>query len=450
MMDIHGLLTGVTLTTGSIVSSGTIGRLNAVVSLGTFLPFLLVLSWRFWRRKRKAAAPPHSESDSEEHSALKPAGLSYYQAISRGLFENSLDGIYLFSPEGELLQVNPAALAMVGYSWKEFHELTRFCPHAMMVSEQQQASADCFLAVLRGEALPLYERTLMTKEGRRVAVEVVPAAIRDINGKVLLVQYNLREITARKVAEAALAESRERVQAAEATLQRAERLKDEFLASLSHELRTPLSGILGLAEALQMQAFGELTGKQLKAVKNIESSGHHLLEMINTLLDLARIKADKLDLQFDLCRVEDLCQACLEAVREAALQKDQKLSFTMAPDSISMRADGRRLKQMVVNLLSNAVKFTPEGGELGLVVQSPAGEDYVVFQVWDKGIGIAPDQIGRLFEPFVQLDSGLTRQYSGAGLGLALVQGLAVLHGGRVSVESQLGEGSCFSIVLPL
>jgi signal transduction histidine kinase len=150
-----------------------------------------------------------------------------------------------------------------------------------------------------------------------------------------------------------------------------------------------------------------------------------------------------------MCAVNDICQSALALVKEMAAQKRQQLVFAESPTSMTVSADPRRLKQMLGNLLSNAAKFTPEGGQLGLSVVGDTERHVVEFRVWDKGIGIAAEDLPRLFKPFTQLDSGLAREYAGTGLGLALVQRMAHLHGGEIRVESTLGEGSTFTLTLP-
>ena len=259
----------------------------------------------------------------------------------------------------------------------------------------------------------------------------------------------LLDITDRKEAEETLRDSRDQLRAANAALEKASRMKDEFLASMSHELRTPLTGILGLAEAMQMQTQGSLTEKQLKAMKNIEKCGRHLLELINDILDLSKIEAGKLDIEMGICSVSDVCQSSLQLVKGMAGQKMHNISFKMNSTPILLRVDIRRLKQMLVNLLSNAIKFTPEGKQIGLEVEANQELKIIRFTVWDQGIGIKPEGIKRLFQPFVQLDSSLSRQYEGTGLGLSLVKRMAELQGGSVQVNSVFGEGSRFSILLP-
>ena len=239
------------------------------------------------------------------------------------------------------------------------------------------------------------------------------------------------------------------LQLANLELARSARMKDEFLASMSHELRTPLTGILGLSESLQMNTYGDLSDRHLKILKLIEESGRHLLELINDILDLSKIEAGKFDLQIEACSLGGICQASLQMARGMAQKKHLQTSFAIDPASIIVQADARRLKQMLVNLISNAVKFTPEGGSLGIEARGRMEDRQVQITIWDTGIGIKAEDLPKLFQVFVQLDSTLSRQYAGTGLGLALVQRMASMHGGSVEVESTPGQGSRFTIILP-
>lgn len=223
--------------------------------------------------------------------------------------------------------------------------------------------------------------------------------------------------------------------------------KDEFLASMSHELRTPLTGVLSLSEALQEGIYGPLNEKQFKALNTVEESGRHLLELINDILDLSKIEAGQFELQLNDCLVQEICQSSLHLIKGLVNKKEQTLSFSINPPSIVLPADPRRLKQVLVNLLSNAVKFTPEKGKIGLEVI--ATQQIVSFSVWDTGIGISTSNMDNLFKPFTQLDSKLSRQYSGTGLGLSLVKRLVELQGGKVTLESEVGKGSCFTVIFP-
>lgn len=246
---------------------------------------------------------------------------------------------------------------------------------------------------------------------------------------------------------------------------RATRLKDEFLANMSHELRTPLNAILGNTEILTEQVFGELNNRQIKSLKTIESSSNHLLSLINDILDVAKIEAGQITLECVSTDVKNLSQSALVFVQQQAQKKGIQLESRFADNLPYLPLDQRRIRQALINLLNNAVKFTPQGGKITLEISIckeessqesliTGGENnimktFIRFAVIDTGIGIAPENIEKLFKPFIQIDSALNRKYSGTGLGLSLVKQIAELHGGSVRVESQLGKGSCFYLDLP-
>ncbi len=181
----------------------------------------------------------------------------------------------------------------------------------------------------------------------------------------------------------------------------------------------------------------------------IGDSGHHLLELINDVLDLAKIEAEKFTLKLNTISVNEVCQASLRMIKEMAYKKQILVSTSLYYAVDTIQADELRLKQILINLLSNAVKFTPEGGSIKLVVNGDVEHGVVDFSVQDTGIGIAEDDIKNLFEPFVQLDASLNRAQEGTGLGLSLVYRFTEMHGGSISVESEVGQGSCFTVSLP-
>lgn len=238
---------------------------------------------------------------------------------------------------------------------------------------------------------------------------------------------------------------------ANAELGQVVRAKDEFLANMSHELRTPLNGILILSEVLLEQIRGPINERQAKSLQTIYDSGHHLLSLINDILDLSKIEAGELDLQLRNVLVEEICNTSLQFVKEQAHQKQIRLTFQSADLQTKMEADPRRLKQILINLLSNAVKFTPQGGQVTLKMLTNSAKDTIRLLVEDTGIGISAEGMTRLFKPFSQLDSSLTREQGGTGLGLALVSRLVEVHGGSVQVESEgiPGKGSRFTVSLP-
>ncbi|AFZ60064.1 GAF domain-containing protein [Anabaena cylindrica FACHB-243] len=267
-----------------------------------------------------------------------------------------------------------------------------------------------------------------------------------------------QELTERQKTEIKLTHSNQQLAISNEELARATRLKDEFLANMSHELRTPLNAILGMTEALQEQVFGGINERQLKALKTVENSGNHLLELINDILDLAKIEAGQINLNCTSISVSHLCQSSLAFIKQQALKKRIKLNIKLPQNLPDLFVDERRIRQVLINLLNNGVKFTPQGGSITLEVTQfhpdmenadffPQG--FLRITVIDTGIGISPENINRLFHPFIQIDSSLSRQYNGTGLGLALVKQIVELHGGQVGLTSELGVGSCFMIDLP-
>jgi PAS domain S-box-containing protein len=256
------------------------------------------------------------------------------------------------------------------------------------------------------------------------------------------------DITERKQAEDQLQESNR-------ILARATRLKDEFLANMSHELRTPLNAILGMTEALQEEVYGNINPKQQQCLETVANSGNHLLSLINDILDLSKIEAGKIELTLIPVNVDSLCSTSLAFIRQFAQQKNIALQCEFPPILPTLDVDERRIRQVLINLLNNAVKFTPEGGTVTLSVALDSNLTQqnslpqLQITVQDTGIGIAPENLDKLFQPFVQIDSALNRRYDGTGLGLALVKKIVELHGGTVGVTSQLNIGSCFFITLP-
>jgi PAS domain S-box-containing protein len=298
--------------------------------------------------------------------------------------------------------------------------------------------------VLGGEAMLNQEECITVRgEPRWLLTTKVP--LRDEAGVIVGLVGIGRDITELKQAQ----ESRDALRAANAALEEASHLKDEFLANVSHELRTPLTGILGLTEALQGNSYGAINERQQQLLQRIEGSGRHLLRIINDMLDLSHLDAGRIELVMVEMAVDALCRSCMQTVAEAAAAKQQTMHLCIEPQTLTVVADARRLRQILTNLLDNAVKFTPEGGALGLHVVGQPGVNSVRFEVWDTGSGIAPQDQSRLFQPFTQLDGSLARRYSGTGLGLVLVKRLTELHQGQVSVESTPGKGSRFVVTLP-
>jgi signal transduction histidine kinase/CheY-like chemotaxis protein/HAMP domain-containing protein len=252
-----------------------------------------------------------------------------------------------------------------------------------------------------------------------------------------------------------------RVQAAEKAAHEANRLKSEFLASMSHELRTPLNAIIGFSEVLRDGIAGEVNEQQREYLQDVLNSGTHLLALINDILDLSKVEAGKMTLELEWLKVEEILRTSLAIVREKAVAHRLTLDL-QAAGAGELCADPRKFKQIAYNLLSNAVKFTPEGGRIAVTARRlpvhdlpvaatapPGTTEFVEIAVTDTGIGITLEDQARLFAAFTQIDSSLSRQYEGTGLGLALVKRLAELHGGAVAIESAPGKGATFRVWLP-
>jgi signal transduction histidine kinase/CheY-like chemotaxis protein len=273
-------------------------------------------------------------------------------------------------------------------------------------------------------------------------IESYEMAITDDNGKTTRVVGTNRDITEQREAE-------NKIRLLNLELAQASRHKDAFLANMSHELRTPLNAILGMSEMLLEQDSGPLSPRQIKSITTISTSGTHLLDLINDILDLSKIEAGKLVLNLQRVNLEELCESSLAFVKTQAMQKHIGIDTRVDEIAGGVSADPRRIKQILVNLLTNAVKFTPEGGRIGLNVSATEGGAAVRFIVSDTGVGIAPEDQTRLFHAFTQVDSSYNRSQEGSGLGLALVAKLCELHGGSVALESEPGRGSRFIVTLP-
>ena len=231
-------------------------------------------------------------------------------------------------------------------------------------------------------------------------------------------------------------------------LEAASRHKSEFLANMSHELRTPLNAILGFSEVLAERMFGEVNEKQAEYLQDILSSGRHLLSLINDILDLSKVEAGRLELELGRFHLPTALDNALTLVRERATRHGITLTQTVDERLGDIVADERKVKQILLNLLSNAVKFTPEGGRVGLT--ATAADGVITIAVSDTGIGIAPEDQAAIFEEFRQVGRDDARRQEGTGLGPDLAKKFVELHGGRIWVQSQVGQGSTFSFTLPV
>lgn len=379
------------------------------------------------------------------------------EQLYHDLVETAQDLIWQCDTEGRFIFLNHAWEHVLGYKLDEMlaRKFTDFL-------HPQKANKDFaeHTRLLTGSSISKYETIYLAKNGQAVTLIFNAKYCMNEQGQTIGTRGSAYDITAYKRAEEQLKEAQTLLEhrvaertadllAANLQLEKASRLKNEFLASMGHELRTPLTGILGLSEVLQLQSYGEVSAKQLTALKHIQSSGQQLLDIINNILEYASLESGKLLPNLMSCALADVCKSSLLAVGALAAQKHQQTSLVISTAAVFVRADLYYMKKMLSCLLCNAIKFTPEGGSLGIEVTSLEPEHLVRITVWDTGIGINSEDIPRLFQPFIQLDARLAREYNGIGLGLALVKKMVDLQGGNISVESIFGSGSRFTISLP-
>jgi PAS domain S-box-containing protein len=385
----------------------------------------------------------------QAENALRQSEERFYKA-----FHSSPVGMYISrAADNVCIDINEAFCALTGYNRQELLGHTSL--ELGVVSPEQNQE---YTSLMRGEGVIRNHEMDIRKKSGEIRAVLGSMEMIELDGQTCVLSTAI-DITDRRQAQRELKEARDRLEervrtrteelhAANLALEKASKQKDEFLAGMSHELRTPLNAVINLSESLKEGVYGALPGRQEKIVDLIGESGRHLLELINDVLDLSKIEAGKLELQYETVSLKNICEAALRMIREDALKKELQISTSIEGALETIQADQRRLRQMLVNLLSNAVKFTSKGGSVGLEVVREH-EDAVRFTVWDTGIGIPDDQLRLLFTPFTQLDSALSKKYNGTGLGLALVRQLAEMHNGSVGVESEPGRGSRFYFIIP-
>jgi len=284
--------------------------------------------------------------------------------------------------------------------------------------------------------------------GRRIML-LDARQIQRVWGKERIILLAIEDITERREIENGLKKAHEELTELATELKRTSQVKSEFLANMSHELRTPLNSINGFSEVLYDETFGPLNEKQKKYVNNVLTSGKHLLLLINQILDMAKVEAGKMRLALSSLLMKSLLADISMLVADMVSKKKIEMSLAIAEDLPSIEADELKVKEIIYNLLSNAVKFTPEGGKIGMRAKKTDSEIEIV--VWDTGIGIASENMGRIFEGFFRVDTPYSRVTEGTGLGLPLSKKLVELHGGKLSVESEgLNKGTSVRFTLPI
>lgn len=379
---------------------------------------------------------------------------------TRSLLESNIDALMTTDPRGIITDINKQMEALTGCTRDELIG----APFKNYFTDPTRAQAGIDRVLSEGKVTN-YELTARDRNGALTVVSYNATTFHDRDRKLQGVFAAARDMTELKQFEHEL-------QQKNAELEAASKMKSEFLANMSHELRTPLNAIIGFSEVLRDGLLGDLTEKQRGFIGDIFSSGTHLLSLINDILDLSKVEAGKMMLDLDPVEVPPLFMNSLSIIREKAAARQVRLTMDASGAPASLLLDARKLKQIVYNLLSNAVKFTGDGGTVSLharkVERAAVGQltpgkvgrtfplvseefaEFLEIEVRDSGIGIPEDGLDRLFKPFSQVDSGLARKFEGTGLGLVMVKLLAELHGGTVAVESTFGEGSAFTVWLPV
>ena len=346
----------------------------------------------------------------------------------RGLLESAPEAMVIVDGEGRIVLVNSRVERLFGY------------PRTAMLGK----SLDLLIPGRSRDAGDLFGRRA---DGSEFPVEISHSPIETEDG--VLVSSSLRDVTERKRFERTLQEKNLELASTNQALADASQAKDRFLASMSHELRTPLNAIIGFTGTLLMKLPGPLLPDQEKHLRTVQSSGRHLLSLINDLLDLAKIESGKVTIRRESILCLPVLEEAVASLSPAADAKNLRLAATVEPPGLSVLADRRSLTQILLNLAGNAVKFTDHGSvEIHVVRYPDAGRWWVAFRVSDTGAGISPEDQAKLFQPFSQVaGTGRTRR-EGSGLGLHLSRKLAEVLGGEIRLESEPGKGSTFTLLL--
>ena len=353
----------------------------------------------------------------------------------RELFDQSPDAIFVHDQQGRFLDANSAAVRMTGYSRGELCAMNVF---VLVPNSDQKRLYETWAALQPGRPVMVTGDVRRT-DGRTLPTETYLAPL-GAAGSHLVVAV-VRDVSVARRDRAALEAARDQAQ-------QASRAKSDFLASMSHELRTPLNAVIGFGETMSLEVFGPMPERYREYARDIVESGQHLLDMITDILDLAKIEAGRIELAEEPVDLLPLADAVTKMVQRRAKDGGVGLRTDIPAGLPRVAGDPRRLKQVLINLLSNAVKFTPSGGQVVLSMRRVTDRGLTI-RVSDTGIGMAPEDIPRALEPFGQVGRSVANPHEGTGLGLALVNGIAELHGASLTIESTVGQGTDVIFALP-
>lgn len=454
--------------------AGTISTLDAAVRLGGQTVGVIFIEQvetpRSWTVEEQnfAASLADLVSLAIEASERERTQIALRQAEQkyRSIFENAVEGIFQTTPEGHFLSVNPALARIYGYATPE--ELTSNLTNIRQQAYVNPQRRDKFMQVMAefGEVSG-FESKVYRVDGSVIWISESARAVCDADGQVLYYEGSVEDISDRKVFESALQLALEAAEAASTA-------KSAFLANMSHELRTPLNAIIGYSEMLQEETEELGYDELMPDLDKIRTSGRHLLSLINDILDISKIEAGRMDLYFETFDIATLIEEVASTAAPLIEKNGNTLNLHQISNMGTMHGDVTKVQQILLNLLSNAAKFT-KNGTITLTASrekiaghsseprpentsepaadsqpSIASKEFLVVNCTDTGIGMNPEQLQHIFQPFTQADASTTRKYGGTGLGLAISQRFCLMMGGNISVKSQEGVGSTFTIRLPV
>ncbi len=359
-------------------------------------------------------------------------------AMYRFLADNAMDLITRHSSDGRIRFASPAAQAILDMPPQE---LLGLAPSALVHPDDLKLMQSAFMESAYYARAASAEVRMKRRDGSYVWAEIRCRPAPQQHGEASDIVAVTRDITERKAQERELIAARDAAEGAN-------RAKSSFLANMSHELRTPLNAIIGFSEVMTHEMFGPVgSPRYLEYSRLIHESGNHLLELINSVLDMSKIEAGKLELFEEVFDLTDVAESAVRFVKLPAERAGVALRLNVEPGARSIFADKRAIKQVLINLLTNGVKFTPRGGDVR--VHAALGARGIEITVADSGVGISAKDLERLGKPFEQAETEHVRAKEGTGLGLALVKALAVMHGGEATIESVLGEGTTVRLRLP-
>lgn len=437
------------------VAGETIINIEKTLRTGEIVEHYYQLEYSEGLRFFEARYVKNSESDVltvvRDITVEKETEIAFRESESkyRSLIEQASDGILVHNLSGNILEFNIAAAKYTGYDREEFEKITIF---DLLFPEDLIDLPIPFERLKAGETTGT-QRRIKKKDGSEIMMELrsrmndqgnIIAIARDVTDKIKIdaelkiYRENLEELVKKRTAELEI----EKIKA-----QSADKLKSAFLATMSHELRTPLNSIIGFTGILIKEIAGPMNDEQKKQLGMVRNSGRHLLSLINDILDLSKIEAGELKFSQQSFNYNKTVEKVISLVKPMADEKGLSLIVNLSPEQIKLVSDERRVEQILINLLGNAVKFTDNGS---VKIDCRLNGKMLITNIIDTGIGIKEDDIDKLFVPFSQIDSGLSRNHEGTGLGLSISKKLVKILGGSINVKSEFGKGSTFVMSLPI